>query len=251
MVSGDDSGIPVRDPAVEKGRRMRAASQPRGIGSKRMTMTLSATALATMVVAGSSGCGASRVTGEGPVQSETRQAGSFSQIEVSDGIGVTVRIGPAESLEVSAQESILPIITTDVEGDTLQVGSSEAYTTSEGVEVVVVTPALDRLSMSGGSQGLVGGLDVQRLDIELSGGAGVTAMGASDSVTLNMTGGSRASLEDLAAETIILDLSGGANATVQASDEVSGSASGGSRVTALGDAQVNVEVSGGAEVTTR
>jgi hypothetical protein len=48
---------------------------------------------------------------------------------------------------------------------------------------------------------------------------------------------------------ITLDLSGGATATVQASDQVSGSASGGSRASVFGDAQLNVEVSGGAEVT--
>jgi hypothetical protein len=102
---------------------------------------------------------------------------------------------------------------------------------------------------SGGSQGRIEGLDAERLDIGLSGGAGLTATGMATSVALNMTGGSRASLENLTATTITLDLSGGTTATVQASDRVSGSASGGSRVSVLGDAQLNVEISGGGEVT--
>jgi hypothetical protein len=204
---------------------------------------------ATIVLAGLAGCGSSGVTGDGPVQTETRKAVAFTRIEVSGGIGVTVRTGPTHALEVSAQENILPVIATDVEGDTLRIRSTESYSTSEGVEVAVTTPALVGISMSGGSQGRIEGLDAERLDIELSGGAGVTATGSATSVGLNMTGGSRASLENLMATTITLDLSGGATATVQASDRVTGSASGGSRASVLSDAQLDVEVSGGAEVT--
>jgi hypothetical protein len=204
---------------------------------------------ATIVLAGLAGCGSSRLTGDGPVQSETRKADAFTRIAVSGGIGVTVRTGPSYALEVSAQENILPVIATDVEGDTLRIRSTESYSTSEGVEVAVATPALVGISMSGGSQGRMEGLDAERLDIELSGGASLTATGTATSVALNMTGGSRASLENLTATTITLDLSGGTTATVQASDRVSGSASGGSRVAVLGDPQLNVEVSGGGEVT--
>jgi len=204
---------------------------------------------ATIVFAGLAGCESSRLTGDGPVQSETRKADAFTRIAVSGGIGVTVRTGPTPALEVSAQENILPVIATDVEGDTLRIRSTESYSTSEGVEVAVTTPALVVISMSGGSQGRMEGLDAERLDIELSGGAGLTATGTATSVALNMTGGSRASLENLTATTITLDLSGGTTATVQASDRVSGSASGGSRVSVLGDPQLNVEVSGGGEVT--
>jgi hypothetical protein len=218
-------------------------------GYKRTMKPVPVAIAATIVLAGLAGCGSTGVTGEGPVQSETRKADAFTRIEVSGGIGVTARIGPSYALEVSAQEKILPLIATDVEGDTLRIRSTESYSTSEGVEVAVATPALVGISMSGGSQGRMEGLDAERLEIELSGGAGMTATGTVTSVALNMTGGSRASLENLTATTITLDLSGGATATVQASDRVSGSASGGSRVSVLGDAQLNVEASGGGEVT--
>lgn len=204
---------------------------------------------ATIVLAASSAGCTSGVTGEGPIQSETRQTDAFTRIDVSGGISVSVLIGPAQPLEIRAQENILPVVATDVEGDTLRIHGTEGYTTSEGIEVEVVIRTLLGISMSGGSQGSIEGLDAENLDIELSGGAGVTATGSASSVALNMSGGSRADLEDLIAQTITLDLSGGAATTVQASSEVSGSASGGARVSVLGDAQLNVEVSGGSEVS--
>jgi hypothetical protein len=194
------------------------------------------------------GCGLFRVTGEGPIQSENRQADAFSRIEVSAGIGVTVRIGSARSVEVRAQENILPIIATDVEGDTLLIRSTRSYSASEGVEVTVVTPMITGISMSGGSQGHIEDLETERLDVDLDGGAGLTVTGVASSLALDASGGSRAELGNLSATTITLDVSGGSIATVQASDEVSGSASGGSRVTVLGDPEVSVGVSSGAHV---
>lgn len=190
-------------------------------------------------------------TGEGSVMSETRDAGPFTRIEVSGGIsGVTVQIGQSASVEVRAQENILPLIRTEVEGDTLVItGTGQGFTSSQGIEVVVVTPTLTEISMNGGSQGQIEGIDAASLNIELDGGSQLTVTGVASTVGLEASGGSTADLEDLSASAVTLDVSGGSSATVQASDEVSGSASGESQVTVLGDAQVNVEVSSGAEVT--
>ena len=188
--------------------------------------------------------------GEGPVISETRDVGAFTRIEVSGGIsGVTVRIGESPSLEVRAQENILPLISTEVESDTLVItGTGQGFTSSQGIGVVVVTPTLSEVSMNGGSQGEIEGVDAASLDIALSGGSQLTVTGTASTVGLETAGGSIASLEELSAETVTLDVSGGSNATVQASNEVSGSASGESRVTVLGGAEINVEMSSGAEV---
>jgi Putative auto-transporter adhesin, head GIN domain len=219
------------------------------IGTKPRTTT-SPSSMAPIIVlaAMAAGCGLFRVTGEGPIRSERRQAGAFSRIEVSTGIGVTVRMGPTRSLEVRAQENIVPIIATNVEGDALRIRSTRSYSASEGVEVTVVTPMIAGISMSGGSQGRIEGLETERLDIDLDGGARLTVKGVASSVALDASGGSSAELANLSATTITLEVSGGSTATVQASNEVSGSASGESRVTVLGDPAVRVEVSSGAHV---
>jgi len=212
--------------------------------------TLSVAVGAAMLIGGiTAGCQLGGTRGEGPVASETRDATAFTRVEVSSGIGVTVSIGPTQPLQVRGQENILPIITTKVEGDTLRIGSSRGFSTSETVEVVIVTPTLNGISMSGGSQGHVEGLEEDSLNVELSGGAGLTATGTTSIVALTMSGGSRATLDGLSAGTVTVDLSGGATATVQASDQVIGTASGGARISVLGDAQLNVETTGGSQVT--
>lgn len=209
-----------------------------------MTRLAITAAAAVVLAAGLIGC---TNRGSGEVKSETRQVAAFTRIEVGGGIGLTVRMGPAQPLEVRAQENILPLIVTEIQGDTLKISAKQAYTTSEGVSVTIVVPTLAGISMSGGSQGTVDGIQGDSFTAELNGGAGLTAAGTADTVTLELSGGTRASLEKLAAKTISVEVSGGSTANVNASDEVSGSASGGSHVFVAGGARLNVQVSGGSE----
>jgi hypothetical protein len=188
------------------------------------------------------------VQGQGPVTSETREVGAFSRIEATAGIRIVVHIGPSEAVEVSAQENLLPVIATDLRGDTLSIEASEDFTTLEPVTITVVVPALDGITLSGGSQAVIDGLDGESLELRIRGGAQVTAAGSVDSVGLDAGGGAMASLEDLSARVATVSMDGGATATLTASGEVSGTAAGGSRLTVLGDAVVSVEESGGSEV---
>jgi hypothetical protein len=195
-------------------------------------------------------CNAFGTVGEGPVKSETRPVQSFTRIDASNGVGVTVRIGASQPLEVRAQENILPILVTEVQSGTLHIRATKEYTASPTPEVVIVTPSLDGITMSGGSRGQADGLASDRIGIELSGGSGLTMTGTVATVALQASGGSRATLDGLSARTVTVDLSGGTTANVRASDEVTGQASGGSHLTVLGGARVNVTTSGASSVTT-
>jgi hypothetical protein len=188
------------------------------------------------------------IQGQGPVTSETREVTAFTRIEVTAGIRVVVRIGPAEAIEVSAQANLLPAIATQVGGETLRIEARDDFTTVEPVTVTVVIPALDGITLSGGSRAEIDGLEATSIQIDIRGGASATLVGAADVVELTADGGAVADLQDLSAGTMALRLSGGAKATVNASDAVTGSASGGSSLTVFGDAELRVETSGASEV---
>ena len=76
-------------------------------------------ATAAFVVVGAMAAGCSLTTGtpgDGPISTESRTTDAFSRVETGFGIGVTVTIGPAQSVEVHAQSNILPIISTKRRG---------------------------------------------------------------------------------------------------------------------------------------
>jgi hypothetical protein len=216
-------------------------------GRGRSTAAMAAAAIIGLAMA-IAGCDLAGTRGEGAVESEARDVGAFSRIEASAGVRVSARIDPARTLEVRAQGNIVPIIVTEVTNDTLRIHTAHGYTSSEGVDVIVATPTLSRIVLSGGSHGTIEGLAADRLDIELSGGSTLTATGTASAVALEMSGGSTAGLENLSAASISVDLSGGGTATVRASDAVHGSATGGSRVTVFGDADLDVDTSGSASI---
>jgi len=189
--------------------------------------------------------------GEGAVTTETREVPTFSRVEVSGGIGLTISNGTSGSVTVAAQPNIMSIITTTVDGDTLYIKPSSSYTTSAEVEVTLDAADLTGLTVSGGSRVDVANVKADTLDVQLSGGSVVTSGGSVGSLAVTLTGGSRADLTDLAAGDATVDVSGGSTALVQANDLVSGSASGQSRVEVRGDARVEIAATGGATVSSR
>lgn len=213
---------------------------------RRIALVL-VSALAIGAVA--SACNLGRTSGAGPVVTESRPTQPFTKVVVSHGIGVSIQIGPAAPLQVQAQQSLLPIIETTVDNGTLRIRGKSEFTASSMPQVVIVTPTLDVISLSGGSQGRVDGLASDRFGIELSGGASLTGSGSAGTVALDGSGGSTASLQALAAKTVVLELSGGTIAALNATEQVLGDVSGGARATVAGGAQLSVDASGGGEVT--
>ena len=194
-------------------------------------------------------CGARGTSGSGPTRSEARTVDAFTRVDVGNGIGVTVHVGGAQSVEVSAQENILPLIETTVEAGVLRIHSTESFTTSAEITVATSVSALDGISVSGGSQAQIDGLHSDSLDIALSGGARLSAEGRVAEVTLDASGGARADLVTLTVKVMSVTLSEGAMVSLSVKDQLTGSASGGAVATVAGGAALDVQTSGGASVT--
>ena len=72
------------------------------------------------------------------------------------------------------------------------------FTTDVGVTVTVTMPTLDGIAVAGGSRADIRDWDGEAVDIDLSGGAGLTADGTARDLILTAAGGSRADLGGLA-----------------------------------------------------
>ena len=188
------------------------------------------------------------IQGEGPVTTETRTLRPFSHLEVGSGIQVMLTIGPAGPALVRAQGNVLPAVATGVSGETLSIEATNDFIAGEPVLVTISTPTLAGVSMSGGAQLAIDGLDGEMLELRLMGGSRARASGTAGSIVLTADGGSSAELDALEAGSVEVTIAGGSTATVNASGSIKGSASGGARLTIAGDATVDVTSSGGATI---
>jgi hypothetical protein len=197
-------------------------------------------------------CNLNVIHGSGNAKTESRAVGSFSKIEISGSPDVEVAVGPAASVAVTADDNILPIIETSVEGDTLKIGSKHSYNTRVGVKVKITAPALDGVSVTGSGDIRVTGLKAGDMDAGVTGSGDVTLSGEIEQLRAHITGSGSLQAGELGAKGVRVTVTGSGDATVRAREELD------ARVTGSGDVrysgnptQVQKHVTGSGNIAPR
>lgn len=184
--------------------------------------------------------------------SEERELAEFERISVSNAISATLTKGEVNSVTVSGDDNVVPLVLTEVGDGTLTVRFKDntSVTTKTPLKVEIVAKAWPAgLDLSGASRLETADFEGEKLQVEVSGASRITLTGKVARLTVEASGASSAELSGLAAKTAQVDASGASTIEVQASQSIQGEASGASRVTHSGGASnVNVESSGASTV---
>ena len=79
-------------------------------------------------------------------------------------------------MTVTADDNILPIIETTVDGDTLRIYAKQSYDTKLGINVKITLPALNGLSVSGSGDIHATGFRAGELDANIAGSGNIPWM---------------------------------------------------------------------------
>lgn len=211
--------------------------------------------------------------GSGNVVNETREVSNFHAIEIDYPAEVIIRQGNQESLEIEAEDNLLPNLKTEVRGGTLEIfyrrEGGKHVNPTKTVRITIVVRNLDEVDFTSAGELTIEGLKATNLEVSLSGagdldlkdvrleelsvnlsGAGnMTASGVAD--TLDMTisgfGGFRGS--DLHSKKAEVSISGAGSATVWVDDDLDASISGAGSVSYYGSPAVTRQVSGVGDVS--
>ncbi len=213
-----------------------------------------------------------KIKGKGDVVTETRSTGSFSKVSLAMDATVYLTNGPELSVEVSAQENLLPYIQTKLENDRLviKVKNNTVLGHHEPINVRITAPYVTALDVSG--SGLI---DVQNewlgttLETNISGSGKISlAQVQCGTLKANISGsgdieahGGQAASEDLTisgsgsiefryviASDVSANISGSGDIYTQAGDLLDATISGSGNVYYLGNPQINVHISGSGNV---
>lgn len=130
----------------------------------------------------------SGVEGNGVTARETRPVGAVQGIDVSGAVVVDVRVGPAPSLQVEADGNLLPLVHTDVRGDTLVVAVERSYHTRNPIRITYTTPRLTDLRQSGSGRLTVLDLNGAPLSVRRSGSGTLVLAGRVAGLDMDATG---------------------------------------------------------------
>jgi hypothetical protein len=188
------------------------------------------------------------LVGSGRLKSESRSAGSFHRIDVGGAMDVTVKVGPKQSIEITADDNLLSHIRSRVDGGTLIIDIKGSTSSTSQIRVAITVPSLDAVEASGATKFTIQGLHTTKFAVEASGASHVHAAGSANVLNIEASGASKVDLSSISATTAQVEASGASNVRVQASQAIEGSLSGASNLTYAGNAKTTVDSSGASNV---
>ena len=189
--------------------------------------------------------------GSGQITSESRQVSGFSKVELSGSGELTIEQTATESLTISAEENLLPKLTSEVSDDTLVLRSTSnaKIIPTQPIKYSLTVKDLSGLAVSGSGSVTISKLATAALSTNISGSGAVTASGTADQQDLKISGSGRYQAEQLTSKTVKVDMSGSGVASVHASDALDLHMSGSGTLTYTGDPkQVTQQISGSGKV---
>ncbi|PHV21316.1 DUF2807 domain-containing protein [Janthinobacterium sp. BJB301] len=117
--------------------------------------------------------GGNAIQGNGQVSRDVRQVGNINALDIDNmkriDIKIDVRVGPAASLVIEADNNLQPLIHSDVNGNTLRIWSDTNIRSSNGIHVIYTTPQLKKINISGSGRLVVSGLNGDDFSLEQRG----------------------------------------------------------------------------------
>lgn len=208
-------------------------------------------------------------SGSGPVQNEGRTVRDFHAIDLQISGDVEVTVGETFSVEVSAQQNLLPILQTTVDDGTLRIFSDENFNTSEPIKIRVTAPSLDALAIGGsGTLRVLNALQNEKMDISVGGSGDVycpqsdfgslsTSISGSGTIQLggkardmrsDISGSGDVKAKGLTTNTLKVSISGSGTVSADVTTELRADISGSGDVFYSGSPATNTSVSGSGTV---
>ena len=168
----------------------------------------------------------SKVKGNGKKATVTRDVAAFTAIEAT-GIGsLELLVGEADSLKISADENILPLIKAEVKDGVLVLSTTGASESKTDIVFEASAKTIKRLENSGTVSFDARGFNGGDLSVATSGVGSITLIGRVDSLKVELSGVGRLEADELTADRVTTNLSGVGSASVRAQKSINGSVSG-------------------------
>ena len=189
------------------------------------------------------------VRGSGVRKTEKRDLPAYNSISTTGAFEVEVNCQKPASLEIEADDNLLPLIQTEVKGDVLQISTTQGYSSSGGVIVRITVPDLALIKSTGAGKFRVSQVKNDNFEIHSTGAAQVVVSGQSKHVKIGSTGAGKIDAHNLRANKVEVSVTGAASVEVDAADDLDVAVSGAGRVTYSGNPKLTKRVSGAGQVS--
>lgn len=170
------------------------------------------------------------VSGSGNVVTENREISNFKAVDVGGIFQVEITAQKDFGIEVQADDNLLPLIKTEVEGGVLKIESEEKFKSKNPVIIKVSAPNIEELEVSGASKVNLNDLNNEELTVDSSGASKITVSGSTANLTVDVSGASKIDAENLRSQNASVDASGASSVNLAISGDLKVDASGASSI---------------------
>lgn len=182
------------------------------------------------LVIGVTGCGLhgsfNKVKGSGNVKTDKRSVASFDSVYVGCPGTIQVRSQGQGSLEISGDDNIVPLITTEVKNNTLYIRSTDTYSPKDKLQIVISTPDLTKLVFAGAGEATLANIKNDKIEIVMSGAGSVSASGETKEADITLSGAGSVDAKNLHAVDAKVNSTGVGSVDIYATGHLDASAVG-------------------------
>ncbi|MDI6724184.1 MAG: head GIN domain-containing protein [Methanobacterium sp.] len=226
-------------------------------------------ALIIIAIIAVSGCIGQNITGSGKIVNESRNVGSFNQIELNGAGELIITQGNRESLTVQADDNLMPYIKTSVNNNKLTINFDNAlplprqpvkiYLTVRDINSINTSGSGKinsnslrannlAISMNGAGEGNLANLNTQTLKIVISGAGRMTISGNVNEQNIDISGAGEYNAANLNSKITTLSINGAGRGTVRVSDLLNAMINGGGEIKYIGNPRVVQQVNGAGNI---
>lgn len=231
-------------------------------------------ALAPLVaIVSTAGCGISvnwdgpTVAGSGNIISDYRTLAEFDRIDVGGDFDVEVTVGEAQSIRLTGDDNLLPLVETKVRGNELEIDYDGSYRSRDDIKIAITVPRLSAIHSSGSSDVNVTGVrsaafdavvsgssdlwvegDFGDLNASVSGSGEITMAGTADDIDANVSGSGELDLFSVPARTARVVVTGSGEVGLDVKEDLRATVTGSGDVHYTGDPSVSSRITGSGSV---
>jgi len=191
------------------------------------------------------------IKGSGKRVVQKRDIGTFTSISTDGAFDVEVTCQKNASLEIEADDNILPFITTEIRGNVLYLKPTRTYSVEDSPKLKISVPNIEAFSANGAGKVEISGLNNEKFQISANGAPMITASGTTKMIGIDTNGAAKIDTHNRPAPHAVVDSKGVSKVDLGVSDQLDVTVSGPSRVTYKGDPVVNKTVHGPGKVEKR
>ncbi|MNV34669.1 hypothetical protein D3C71_1260960 [compost metagenome] len=210
------------------------------------------------------------IKGKGETVTETRNLSGFNKISLSINADVIYVQDSVYFVEISAQQNVLNVITTEINAGNLKIESSRWIRKHDGIKIKIHSPDLRAMDLSGSgnmessSDILTTGLELNvsgsgnitlasvhsnELEVKISGSGNISvSSGEVTNQKATISGSGNVKMSDLTANNSDAKISGSGSISIWAVDQLKATISGSGDIRYKGNPIVNTNISGSGSV---